>query len=155
DHFIKVFNPEVGKSVHTVSAEVSEILQVHEWAGNVRELQSVVKYSLIHAVGETLTPDCLPDNLLPNKTPLPARRTDAQDGNLDLASMVRSLLAGGEADVYRKVCLAVDKIVLHEVLAYARGNQVHASELMGISRTTLRAKLRQLGVGFEKQLLAD
>jgi nitrogen regulation protein NR(I) len=155
DHFLKVFNPEVGKSVHTVSAEVRELLQAHEWAGNVRELQSVVKYSLIHAVGETLTPDCLPDNLLPNKTPFPVRRAGAQDGQLDLASMVLGLLAGGEADVYRKVCLAVDKIVLHEVLAYARGNQVHASELLGISRTTLRAKLRQLGVGVEKQLIAD
>jgi two-component system nitrogen regulation response regulator GlnG len=155
DHFLKVFNPQVGKSVHTVSAEVREILQAHEWAGNVRELQSVVKYSLIHAVGEKLTPDCLPDNLLPNKTPPPVRRAGAQDGKLDLASMVRNLLAGGEADVYRKVCLVVDRIVLHEVLGYARGNQVHASELLGISRTTLRAKLRQLGVSVEKQLLAD
>jgi two-component system nitrogen regulation response regulator GlnG len=36
-----------------------------------------------------------------------------------------------------------------------KGNQVQASELLGISRTTLRAKLRALGMAVEKQPFVD
>ena len=37
---------------------------------------------------------------------------------------------------------------------HVKGNQVQASELLVISRTTLRAKLRSLGITFKKQLLS-
>jgi two-component system nitrogen regulation response regulator GlnG len=49
----------------------------------------------------------------------------------------------------------VDRVVIETVLRHAKGNQVVASELLGISRTTLRAKLRSLGLAIEKQLLPD
>ena len=70
----------------------------------------------------------------------------------DVLALVADLLRVGSTDVYRQVTHAVDRAVLTAVLDHARGNQKQASDLLGISRTTLRAKLHALGLGVEKQL---
>ena len=53
---------------------------------------------------------------------------------------------------YDQVQAAVDRVVLCEVLGHVKGNQVEAADLLGISRTTLRSKLRSLGLVVEKQV---
>ena len=152
EHFIQHFNERMGREVHSVSPDTLELLEAHDWPGNVRELQSTIKYALVHAAGEVLTPDCLPESLRPS-TRSPAIAPDAQ--SLDLAGLVGDLLRMGESEIYRKAALAADRVILEAVLRHTRGNQVQASELLGISRTTLRAKLRALGVCLEKQLLPE
>jgi len=74
---------------------------------------------------------------------------------LDVDRLVDSLLQAGELEIYQKVSLAVDRTTLVAVLRFVKGNQVRASELLGISRTTLRAKLRSLGLAIEKQVLSE
>jgi two-component system nitrogen regulation response regulator GlnG len=80
---------------------------------------------------------------------------DADQKSLDLAQLIGRMLREGEADIYRKVMLAVDRAVMQAVFRYTNGNQVRASEMLGISRTTLRAKLRALRGSIKKQLWLD
>jgi two-component system nitrogen regulation response regulator GlnG len=70
---------------------------------------------------------------------------------VDVARLTAGLLRAGEPDVYRRVSLEVERVVMNAVLRHTKGNQVQASELLGISRTTLRA----LGMTVEKQLLPE
>jgi two-component system nitrogen regulation response regulator GlnG len=79
-------------------------------------------------------------------------KSPAQQESLDVAQLVGRLLREGESDIYRKIRLAVDRAVMQAVFRHAKGNQVRASEMLGISRTTLRAKLRSLRGTIEKQL---
>jgi nitrogen regulation protein NR(I) len=144
-YFIKVLNRTLGKQVRTASAETLERLKAHTWPGNVRELQSAIKYAYVRSAGEVLTPDCLPETI----GAAPGLRPPSSPGEgitLDLGELVVRMLQNGENDIYRKVCLAMDRVVLEAVLRHVKGSQVQASELLGISRTTLRAKLRALGV---------
>jgi len=153
EHFLGQFNRELGRRVRALAPDALRILEQHSWPGNVRELQSTVKYALVHATGELLTADCLPASIRqPELKPSPPA---AGGESLDVAGLVRRLLASGQADLYYCVQTAVDHVVLDEVLRYVKGNQVAAANLLGISRNTLRAKLRGLGLSVEKQLIPE
>ena len=71
---------------------------------------------------------------------------------LDIGRLIADLLRAGETNLYRKVNLAVDRLVIQAVLRHVQGNQVEASKLLGISRTTLRDKMRALGLAVQKQV---
>lgn len=152
EHFIKVFDQELGKEVHSVAPEAMRLLEAHDWPGNVRELESAIRFALLHSSGGVLGPDSLPDTINPSRG-FAAGPADAEA--LDLVQLIRHLMLAGESHIYHKVGLAVDRLVLTEVLRHAKGSQVHASELLGISRTTLRAKMRAAGLAIEKHLLPD
>jgi two-component system nitrogen regulation response regulator GlnG len=162
EHFVRRLGPALGRPVGSVAPEALPLLERHDWPGNVRELHSVLKYALVHAAGEVLTADCLPEELRrpPRGTGFqPGRGADrvgtlSPEAGLDVVHLVGRLLETGELDIYRRVASEVDRVVLGAVLRHVRGNQLKASELLGISRTTLRAKLRGLGLAVEKQLLA-
>jgi DNA-binding protein Fis len=72
----------------------------------------------------------------------PAQQRDLPD----LRSYTEQLLAAGTQDLYRVLLGTVDRVALAAVLKHVGGNQVRASEVLGISRTTLRGKLRAAGL---------
>jgi DNA-binding protein Fis len=55
---------------------------------------------------------------------------------------VRELWAAGSSDIYRELGQLIDRVVLEEALKATHGNQLQAAERLGISRMTLRAKLK-------------
>jgi nitrogen regulation protein NR(I) len=158
-YFLTLLSRQFGKRVNTVAPDAMRILESYSWPGNVRELQSAVRYAYIQSAGEVITRDSLPDHLLGEAGPPRAEGSAPSSGaseleqrELDVAAMVTNLLQANESDIYDKICAAVDRTVIEAVLRHAKGNQLRASEILGISRTTLRGKLRALGLAIEKQL---
>jgi two-component system nitrogen regulation response regulator GlnG len=166
DHFIRICNRELGKQIELASAGVVEMLGKYSWPGNVRELQSAVKYALVHARGSVLTPDCFPESCrgsvgwvsnvsaVANEPSAEAYKTQPQ-AVLDIGQSFAALLKQGHPNAYHTIESEVDRYLLSEALRLAHGSQVEASRLLGISRTTLRAKLDSLGLSIEKQLHTD
>ena len=175
DHFLRLFNQELNKNVLGVSPEVIQLLQAHDWPGNIREFQSAIKYAMVHTTGATLTPDTLPQSCvsarvesppppldLPEEAgllgPMASSRSNANSDDrpaptatFDLTSEVRRLLQENQSDLYRHIGLEFDRIVLQEVMNFVGGNQLQAAERLGISRMTLRSKLRSLGMIQDRQ----
>jgi len=63
-----------------------------------------------------------------------------------LSDYVVELLEEGRPEIYRHVIHEVDRHMLREVMKHCRGNQLQAADRLGISRMTLRSKLRSLGM---------
>lgn len=144
-------NRELGRHVQGVSPEVGDLLGRHPWRGNVRELQSTIKYAVIHAAGDLLTPECLPPSFARTSV-VGGGPASPQSAPEAIADMARRLLKERTPDLYYAIQGEVDRIVLGEILQSVKGNQGEAADLLGISRTTLRSKLRAAGLSVEKQI---
>ncbi|MGO8745226.1 MAG: sigma-54-dependent transcriptional regulator [Thermoguttaceae bacterium] len=155
EYFLNRTNRELDRHVQEVSPEAMRLLERHSWPGNVRELQSSIKFALIHASGDVLTPECLPASFRKPPPPTEAQPSAASSGSEAIARIVRRLLNERTPDLYHAIQVEIDRVVLEEVLQRVKGNQVEAAEILGISRTTLRAKLRATGLTIEKQVAPD
>lgn len=71
---------------------------------------------------------------------------DADHPFVKFPDYVAKLMAENQPDIYRRVIQEVDRHLLREIMKHCRGNQLQAAERLGISRMTLRSKLRSLGM---------
>jgi nitrogen regulation protein NR(I) len=143
-YFVANTAHKLAKRVRGIDPSALAVMDAYHWPGNVRELENAVCYAVVQTVGEVLMPDCLPSSVRAGPHP--------QLNTLDLLALVADLLRAGTTDLYRQVNQTVDRALLSAVLDHVHGNQKQASDLLGISRTTLRAKLQALGLGVEKQV---
>lgn len=141
EHFRKVFNDSLQRNIVAVTPKARQILLDHHWPGNVRELQSTIKFAMVHATSDVITEDCLPTSCRGG-----AELIDGSTEMLgDLRGLLQKALRDETPDLYRFLSSEFDRIVLTEVMQHFSGNQFQAAERLGISRVTLRAKLRQIG----------
>jgi DNA-binding protein Fis len=76
----------------------------------------------------------------------------------DLRSLI-SVLRGdpslGEADLYRRALEYFDRIIICRAMDQCGGNLTKAAELLGLSRVTLRTKLRVMRRPSEKTIAPE
>ncbi len=150
DHLLKRFRRELNKDVQSVAADTMELLERYSWPGNVRELQSVLKQALLHATGPVLIPDFLRAALRLDEKP-PESVTVAADWE----RFVRERLDSGSEDLYAEALASMERQVLTIVLRHTAGNQVQAARILGITRGSLRNKIRSLGITIGRSIWSD
>ena len=161
-YFLFRFDRELSLDFRSFAAETLDFLQSYSWPGNVRELQSVIKEAMLNASGHVLLPEAFPQCLRQGKSPL-EQAAGRQEGlpheqilpGFDLGAFLEQLLEQGDKDLYAKVVERVERLLLTRVLRQTHGHQAQASELLGLNRTTLRTKMRALGMGVDKVLTED
>jgi DNA-binding NtrC family response regulator len=174
-HFLARTRLELDKSVSTVSQEALDTLRAYPWPGNIRELQSVIKQAVLKSVGPVLLPEFLPEFVLIGE-PAASTQTlpDSADASVDTSGIpsskcdlessaggvtadpqprqsewddfVANQLAADSRTIYDDAVAVAERQVISRVLRHTGGNQVRAAELLGITRTTLRNKVKQHGI---------
>jgi two-component system nitrogen regulation response regulator GlnG len=158
-YFLYRYDREMGTDLRAFAPETLEILQNYSWPGNVRELQSVIQQSILNAAGQILFPEFLPESLLRKKDdanrPYSAQTLADSGLTRELEAMIDSLLAGGKGTLYQVVIETVERILIQKVLEHTHGHQTQTSELLGLNRTTIRHKMRELGLGIDKSVTEE
>lgn len=148
EHYVRRFARELGKKVQPLPAETLAVLRGYSWPGNVRELQSALRQSLLRMSGPVLLPEFLPAGVLNPSAP-------AAEPAHDFDVFVGERLASGSEDLYAECLTRMERQLLTRVLERTEGNQVQAARLLGITRGSLRNKLRALNISIGKSVWSD
>ncbi len=150
DHFIKKYNISLGKNIRGVSKKAKAILQKYIWPGNVRELENNIHTAMVMAKSDVIQPENLPIfNEDANKVEIDLERL--QDNYTEMFSQLidsifPKLIASSEGQVYHLLQSSMEKSLISATLKHFNSNQVKASEMLGISRNTLRDRISKYGI---------
>ncbi len=125
--FLDHLNAEMGRALAGFSPEAEAALVAHRWPGNVRELRNVVERAVLLSTGDRIEASVLPLEVLAPAAP---------------AGSVRPAPPGD-----RVWSLAdAERYAIEMALRRFEGNKTRAAEALGISRQTLRAKIKEYGL---------
>jgi two-component system nitrogen regulation response regulator GlnG len=143
NYYLRRFSRELGKDVREVAPEAMERLRKYAWPGNIRQLQNVVKQALLHATGPVLIPAFLCSAETAARDPADAA---SQEGwATAFKNFICQRIESGSTDLNAEAQLEVDRVLLPAVLEFTDNNQFQAAKLLGLSRQTLRQRLRSIG----------
>ncbi len=138
EHFLNRFARELDRSVTGIAPDAAAAIHRYRWPGNVREFESVIRQALLASTGPILLPDFLPESV--REVPPVA------DSNGELSGLIAQAIEQSPETVYSTVVSAVERELLKAVMQKTGGNISQAARLLGITRVTLRNKLRDHGV---------
>jgi two-component system response regulator AtoC len=150
EYFLKRFARELARPAPAVTPAALEALRAYRWPGNVRELQSVLKQSLLQAPVGVLLPENFPSNVL-----TPAADAAPPTAGFDWEQFVSGRIEARTEDLYAEALALMEREVLVRVLRHTGGNQVQASRILGITRGSLRTKIKTLNIVIERSVCAD
>jgi DNA-binding NtrC family response regulator len=143
-YMIGRFNRQLRVEIKGYTRDFLERLESFEWPGNVRELENVVKKAMVVCQTNILSVD---DCHLPRETGIDVPGAGRER---ELSRVARRMLRQGFAASDRpldEIVRQVEKALIEEALEMTHGNQLRASHLLGIARTTLRKKIDDYGIG--------
>jgi len=129
-------------------SEALDILHRHNWSGNVRELENLVRRLSVLYSDDVITADMVLQEFTKDISPA---RADEETGKLDtlLENACRRLITQDmKSDVtpYQSALAWVEKPLIIEALRITGGNKAKAAERLGIHRNTLRTRLKDLSI---------
>lgn len=118
-HFLHKLNKRFNKSVVKIGDGVIELLQEHDWQGNVRELENTILQAIVMSKTDVLEKE-----------------------NITLISR-KQQVAETSGDSQYKTLADLEKFHIKRVLDELKWNKVEAARYLDITRPTLNAKIER------------
>jgi two-component system, NtrC family, response regulator AtoC len=128
-HFLRRYSAKYGKPVEQLDPRARELLLAYPWPGNVRELSHVIERAVLWSKGPMLDVEHL-------ALVVPADKVEPGADGPDLPA---NRPAGMELDQW-------ERSLIEQALRESDGNQTRAAQRLGISRDTLRYRLKKYGI---------
>jgi two-component system repressor protein LuxO len=131
-HFLARFNAEEGKNFTTLSPEVAALFRRHEWPGNVRQLENVIRNVVVLQEGSIVTEEMLPKDM----------KLFAGEMAVPAANQNLSRAASAPAPSAIKPLWLTEKDAIRQALEHVGHDIPRAAALLEVSPSTLYRKLQ-------------
>jgi DNA-binding NtrC family response regulator len=139
-HYLDRFNAKYGKQVRQIDPRAREQLLAYPWPGNVRELSHVIERAVLWSRGASLDAEHLS-----LATPVPVAETAERPA--EPAPTPEAAAAGAPGFPPNGMDLeGWERAMIEQALRECDGNQTRAAQRLGISRDTLRYRLKKFGL---------
>ena len=142
-HFLRKYAGDFGVETPTISPDAVSMLEADSWPGNVRELENMTRRLLLAARGLSVNADAV-------RQALAARTAEPNPTNHSFNALAADLLASAQKgelqDAHARMLGEAEREILTQAITLSQGNQAKAARWLGLSRFTLREKLKQLGL---------
>ncbi len=151
-HYLDRFNAKYDKQVKQIDPRARELLLAYPWPGNVRELSHVIERAVLWSRGTTLDAEHL-SLATPATTsaapPLPGTTAGQPTPSAVALAPSADLLPATNGPSLPPPGMDLDgweRAVIEQALRECEGNQTRAAQRLGISRDTLRYRLKKYGL---------
>lgn len=150
EHFLSNADKS-GLPIKKINNNGINCLMNYSWPGNVRELEN-----FLLRVCALYSEDILSEEIINFEL----RQTKLDNDNVDkedLSSIIDSyfsnnlnkLLKDNNKNIHSDIVSEVEKSIIQNVMIITKGNQLKASEILGLNRNTLRKKIGDLNINIQ------
>jgi len=139
EHFIQLFCRDLGRTPVRLHPEALKTMLAYAWRGNVRELKNVIERVVLLEAEDEIRPEHLPAELTPGRVRITGPAAAASPFP---SGVVRPLVE-------------IEQMAIEHALQVCDGNKTRAAQLLGISRQTLRTKLKEFALEDDTEEAGD
>jgi DNA-binding NtrC family response regulator len=153
-YFAARFAHDYRKPLRYVSDAATARLRGYSWPGNVRELENCMRRAVLMCKGDVLMPEHVhieaDGEHATAASPIPpgdAEKGPAASLKERVFALVPEILRTAGPRAHANVIDLVEEALIQRALEECKYNQVHAARMLGISRNTLRHRIKKYGLG--------
>jgi len=143
EHLMQEAATELSMQPPIILDESLELLSSHDWPGNVRELKNVMRRLAVLTPGATITISDVALSLGNHVAGEPREEKLAEAVTRCMKHYFDQLGYGRPVDLHSHLLEQVEPALFSLVMRRVKGNQIKASEMLGLNRNTVRKKLKQ------------
>jgi len=147
EYFFGRFKEEYDKPIRSLSETAIDKLGSHSWPGNVRELENCIKRAMLLCSGNVIQEEHIKLETEKEESSAPRNHEQLIDHLRDkLDDLIPDILRLSDRKAHANIIELVEEMLISRALEECANNQVKAARMLGISRNTLRHRMKKYDI---------